>query len=107
MRISVFGKPWSLLFVAYVSGTRAKRGRYAGGDHGSCSRPDKAPREIKIRGDLAGRRLLDVLIHELTHAANWHIDEDHVNRFASDVARTLTRREVWQRIVSTIESDLH
>jgi hypothetical protein len=32
-----------------------------------------------------------VLIHEIVHAAGWHIDETFVERFACDAARALWR----------------
>ena len=34
---------------------------------------------------------MEVLIHEMLHAAGWHIDESFVEQFASDAARTLWR----------------
>ena len=40
---------------------------------------------------LHGEERLEVLLHELVHAAGWHIDEAFVERFASDAARALWR----------------
>lgn len=101
MRISILGKAWKMLFVSYVGGKRTKRGLGKGGDLGSCSGPDDKPgNTIKIRDDLRGELLLDTIIHEMLHATNWSLDETHVDRTASDIARTLKRPEIWARIAT-------
>jgi hypothetical protein len=40
---------------------------------------------------LQGEEKLEVVIHELVHAAGWHIDEEFTEIFAKDVARVLWR----------------
>lgn len=101
MRIRILGKAWTLSFVAYVGGKRTKRGPGKFGDYGQCDDPDSAgTKRIRIREDLRGELLLDTIIHEMLHAANWHIDEDHVNRLATDMARTIMRKAVWERIAA-------
>ena len=105
MRVRVLNKPWSIALAPYVGGARTPR--HPKGDMGSCSDPEHAPRRIKVRSDLRGKRLLDTLIHELTHAANFHVSEEFVSEFASDVAHVLTRKELWPLIAEGIERDLH
>lgn len=64
------------------------------GDHGECDSPlkdtkKKGPKQIRINQQLRGRKLLDALIHEMTHAGFWHIDEEYVEEFATDLAREI------------------
>ena len=44
-----------------------------------------------MSSSLRGEERLEVLIHELVHAASWHIDETFVEQFARDAARALWR----------------
>ena len=80
MNITILGKRWQLV-----------RGRLPKDVDGYCDPPDKPGKCITIRKSLRGERELDVLIHEMTHAAAFHIDEEFVAQFASDVARALFR----------------
>jgi len=34
---------------------------------------------------------LDTVLHELLHAAGWHIEEDFIEQFSTDAASILTR----------------
>ena len=58
---------------------------------GLCDPPDKPGKTITINKWLKGERRLDVIIHELLHAAFWDMDEVPVNDAATDIARVLTR----------------
>jgi hypothetical protein len=60
-------------------------------NRGDCEPPDKRGKEIRISSSLRGEQRLEVLVHELLHAAGWHIDESFVEQFARDAARTLWR----------------
>lgn len=79
MQIVVSGKRWNLRFV--------KTKTY----DGECDPPTKPKKEIRIAARLKGEEKLDAVIHELLHAAGWHIDEEFVGKFATDAARALTK----------------
>ncbi len=78
-RLTILGRRWRLRFAPNM------------GNRGECDPPDQPGKEIRISSSLDGEERLEVLIHELLHAAGWHIDETFVERFARDVARTLWR----------------
>lgn len=79
MRVRVLGKAWQLRFAPNMA------------NHGDCEPPHKCGKKIRISSSLRGEQRLEVLIHELLHAAGWHIDESFVEQFARDAARTLWR----------------
>lgn len=79
MRIRVLNKFWHLRFAPNLANL------------GDCDPPSQPNKEIRVRSTLSGEERLDVLIHEMVHAAGWHIDERFVNQFASDLARALWR----------------
>jgi hypothetical protein len=79
VRVSVLGKRWNLRFVPNLSKS------------GDCDGPSKEGKEIRIWQGVKGKDKLDTLIHELLHAAGWHIDEAFVAQFASDAAQVLWR----------------
>ena len=58
---------------------------------GKCDPPTMPRKEIVIDERLTGERELDVIVHEMLHAAGWHLDHGYVTEFASDVARVLTK----------------
>lgn len=49
------------------------------------------PRKIVVRPRLKGQHRLDIVIHELLHAALWDLDEEAIDSTASDIARVLWR----------------
>ena len=77
MFVTIMGKRWKLRFA------RLKN------DHGSCDPPDEAAKEIVIDEAASGCNLLETLIHEMLHAANWHLDEEFVTRCAADMGKVL------------------
>lgn len=77
--ITLLGRRWRL---------RRVRGSK---DFGACDPPEAPRKEIRVRASLRGMAELDTLLHELLHACNWTLDEDHVDRSASDIAKTLWR----------------
>jgi hypothetical protein len=82
-QITVLGKRWRLKFVPRaVVGHRRD---------GTCDSPKDKNKTIHIAQSLKGERLLDVLIHEMLHAADWHKDEEWISTVASDMARALWR----------------
>lgn len=73
-------------------------GRVKPDRHGECEPPCNKPRVIRVRGSYRGYEFLDTLIHELTHLAGWHIDEEFIRQFASDLAEILLEPEIEERI---------
>ena len=78
-RVTILGKRWRLRFAPNMA------------NRGDCDPPTQTNKEIRISNELRGEERLEVLIHELVHAAGWHIDESFVERFGRDVARILAR----------------
>lgn len=79
MIVQLVGKRWRLQFAPRLS------------DDGRCDPPDQTGKTITIALRLRGERHLCVLIHEMLHAVGWHIDEQHIDQTASDIARVLWR----------------
>lgn len=79
MRVRILGKCWRLRFAPNLA------------NRGDCDPPTQLNKEIRIACSLRGEERLEVLIHEMVHAAGWHIDESFVERFARDAARSLWR----------------
>lgn len=81
MRISILGKHWTLKFVDARTMPDAR---------GACESPDSPHKEIRVRKNLRGEEAIEVLVHEMLHAADWHKDEnDWVAPVAEDIARVL------------------
>lgn len=78
MRIHVLGKRYDLRFVSRLKGKL-----------GDCDHSETKDKRIRILKSLRGRDKMDVIIHELLHAANWHLTEEFVNQFAEDCAKVL------------------
>lgn len=79
MRVKILGKVWNLRFAPNMA------------NRGDCDPPTTRGKEIRILSSLRGEERLEVVIHELVHAAGWHIDEGFVAGFARDAARALWR----------------
>lgn len=82
MQLTILGKRWSLRFVPKVDSK---------GSRGECDPPDQPKKEIRVLSRLTDEERMEVLIHEMLHAASWHIDEKFVEQFAADAARNLTK----------------
>jgi hypothetical protein len=83
MVITILGKRWLLQFVPrWIVGKDRD---------GTCDSPQDKNKTINIVQSLRGERRLDVIVHEILHAADWHKDEEWVETVASDIARTLWR----------------
>lgn len=78
-RLKILGKVWRLRFAPNMA------------NRGDCDPPTQPGKEIRISSALQGEERLEVLIHEMVHAAGWHIDETFVECFARDTARNLWR----------------
>ena len=78
-RVKILDKLWRLRFAPNMA------------NRGDCDPPSLPGKEIRILSSLRGEERLEVLLHELVHAAGWHIDEGFVAQFAADAARALWR----------------
>lgn len=83
MHITILGKRWELKFVDARTMPDAL---------GACESPDSPRKEIRVRKNLRGKEMLDVLIHEMLHASDWTKDElDYVAPVATNIAKVLWR----------------
>ena len=80
MKIKILGKMWNFV-----------REKTPQNQDGFAEDPKTPNKRIVIRPRLSGERELDVIIHELLHAADWHKDEGWVSQVGSDIARVLWR----------------
>ena len=78
MRIKIGSKYWNLVFTELDEETG-----------GECDSPDTNGKEIRIATDLTKQDELEIIIHELLHAADWSKDEEWVEVIADDIARVL------------------
>ena len=79
MRVTIRGKRWNLIFTNHLAPT----------DDGKCDAPELPGKEIRIRPNLPPKRALEVLIHEIFHAANFDLSEDTVTQAAEDATTIL------------------
>ena len=78
MRIKIRGKVWEVVYPTNMA------------NRGLCDAPETKGKKIRILAALRGEERLEVLIHEMLHAAAWHhLDETFVTDCAADVARAL------------------
>lgn len=87
MRVTILGKCWDLKFVS----KKEMKDRGMSRAWGYCDPPDAARKEIVILDSLKPETELEVLAHEVAHAADWSKDEQWIEDFAIDLARILTR----------------
>jgi hypothetical protein len=83
MHLTILGKRWRYRTVRRIGDKKTTLGQ--------CDPPDKKNKEIRVLSRLSGESRMDVVIHEMLHAAGWHLDEEFVDRFATDAARALTK----------------
>ena len=86
VHITINGKRYRLRWVSY-------RRRV----HGECDPPHVPGKEIWIDERLRGERKLEIIIHEMVHAAAWWLSEEFVSQVAKDIARALVRLGVQFR----------
>lgn len=82
MHFTILGKRWRLEWVKRFPHRL---------QCGECDRPNAHDKAIRIKEGMSEQDTLDTVIHEAVHAANWHLDEEYVTRFSTDLARLLTR----------------
>lgn len=80
-RVTIVGKHWTLRYVPL---------RKIDGD---CDAPTTPGKEIRVARRLLHRdrqqRLMETLVHECLHAANWNLSEEHVTQASSDITNVL------------------
>lgn len=79
MKVRVLGKLWGFV---------RKRMEHV---DGQCDNPTTPNKCIYVDSRLTGERELEVIIHELRHAGDWHRAEEAVDEESRDLARTLWR----------------
>lgn len=84
MTITILGKRWNLQFCARLP--KDETGKELDGD---CDPPTAKHRKIRVHKSLAGKELLETLIHECTHAADTHKTEEWVSDFSRDLTAVL------------------
>lgn len=84
MRVRILNKRWILQFVTRL-------GKVGACEDGDIDAPDVVDKKIRIRHGLTDKKLMEVLIHEIAHGANWHLDEEWIHEFAHDCANILYR----------------
>lgn len=83
LTVTVYGRRWRLRFT-----------RLRGSKHGWCDSPDKPSKQILINSQRRSRRrVIEDIIHEVLHAADWDKSEEWVTLVAQDLARILDRLE--------------
>lgn len=77
MTVTILGKRWQLLYRRLPHGG------------GLCDQPTQPNKAITVDSRLTGENRLRIEIHEMLHAANWHLDEEWVDDASADMARIL------------------
>lgn len=88
VRVKVLGRYWGMIF-----------GGTGPNEDGRCDAPEIPNRRICLRKSLRGDDLLETVIHEVVHAAAFHVDEEYVTEFAADLTRILKTKAIWSRIM--------
>ena len=84
-KATILGRSWSFVLLKL-------RDRW-----GDCSDPNKPRRTIRIEEKQTDKQLINTTIHEMLHAAGWHIDEEFVEQFSSDAAAVLHDKLKFRR----------
>lgn len=86
MKVKILGRFWKVRSVSQLG--KNEKGEQI---RGNIDPPDQTGKALRYLASLQGEELMEVLIHEFTHGADWHKDEDWVHEFGEDLARFLTR----------------
>lgn len=82
MHLTILGKRWRF---------RWTKRREMPHTLGECDDKTTTNKEIRIRSDQSEFDILDVIIHEILHAADEHKSEEWVLHAGTDIARALWR----------------
>lgn len=77
--VKILGKVWKLRYVSIK--------KY----YGECDPPSFPNKEIRIAKGLSSEKELEILLHEMLHAAFWNLDESTVDRVAKDFSKALIK----------------
>ena len=80
MKVRILGKNWNLRFTPL-----------SGNQGGDCDAPHIPGKTIRVNSKLSGEKLLETILHECRHAADWGQSEEYVTEEARDIARILWR----------------
>jgi hypothetical protein len=84
MRVTLLGKRWNLRFLPL--------GRFRHENEqvlGLCDPPTKPRKEILIDSRLKDLEQLEILLHEMLHAVDWHQSEEIIASQAHDISAVL------------------
>lgn len=84
MKVSIRGKVWRV----------EESSKLPPGIDGDCDSPATKNKLIRIRASISGQRLLDVLCHEVAHAALWDLGEGPIESLANAIAHELWDQDV-------------
>lgn len=81
MRIKIAGKYWDFRVTNSMQKTA----------DGECDEPTSTCKQIRVRPRVfrSDERCIEVVLHEVLHAAGWPIEHDLVTTYARDAARLL------------------
>jgi hypothetical protein len=82
MIVQILGRRYKMQFVNKIDDN---------GTRGFCDKPTAKNKKIVIEKGMPPQEELEVTIHELLHAADWHKDEEWVEEVGKDIARILYR----------------
>jgi hypothetical protein len=82
VRAKIGGKRWEIVFTNCISSKL----------DGDCYPPNGKTRKIRVRKNLPQERELEILIHEVLHAALWIVDEQVIEQTAKDLQTILSER---------------
>lgn len=86
MRVQIRGRSWLLREVG------PNEMQHSGDNpRGECDPPDAKRKEIRILKGMGDKEKLEVVLHEMIHAAAWDWAEEAVEETAHDMARVLYR----------------
>jgi hypothetical protein len=84
MRIKIGGRHYRLVFLPRIYHEDQEV-------DGLCDAPDLKGKSIYVRSGLRGKERIEVLVHEMLHAAFWHLCEESVEDTAKEIAEVLWR----------------
>lgn len=84
MRIRILGQYWNFGFAPNM-----------GQNYGFC---DYDHRKIRVQSSLRGEKLIEIVLHELLHAAEPHLTEEFVTAYAREAAKTLCHKTIQARL---------
>jgi len=63
---------------------------------GDCSSPNEKNKRLRLAKGLKGSALAEELLHEMLHAAGWHVTEEYIKEFSSDYRKAAEKFDLFQ-----------